>query len=410
MYKGKHNDYDDLYEFEDIEKNSSEDIYRRRVAEQRAKRKARSSYGSGTAKRRKKINWIRILVNLAAVALIVLSLVMIVWRVGIRDELISPQSDVESKEFDPIQSSASADVQYILVCGFDEEKIRTDVNMLVCWNMKEKTASVLQIPRDTYIGNGYSYSSYDKFNAVYQSPQEGESAARAVCRKINSAFGLPVDHYVMFSLESFRNVVDTLGGVEVDVEQTMSYNGITLYPGTQVLDGKQAEIFMRVRKITGGDYDGGDIGRMKGQRKFYAGLMEKATDMSIPQLIAVLDEVKGELVTDMTYGEMKDLVSKASELDMKNVRFFGLPGEYYDYNFKQPGWISYYTVHLNEYVELANEYFNPVGHIIYAEDLAIKELSNSYESEFQTDEDRSNLTDYKESTAEEEESTDTTEY
>ncbi len=413
MYKGRNND--DLYEFDDVEENSSEDIYRRRVAEQRSRDNRNSSRrntiarNSRNAKKRKRINWIRIFVNFVAIALICFSVFMIWWRVGIRDERIDPQSDIESKEFKPIQSSTSDDVRYILVCGFDEENIRTDVNMLVCWNLKEKTASVLQIPRDTYMGDGYYHSNYDKFNAVYQNPQEGESAAKAVCRKINSAFGLPVDYYVMFSIEAFRNVVDTLGGVEVDVEQTMSYDGVTLYPGTQVLDGRQAEIFMRVRKI----YNEGDTGRMKAQRKFYAGLMEKATNMSIPQLIAVLDEVKDELVTNMTYGELRDFVSQAKDLDMKNVNFFGLPGESYDF-YRDPstksGWISFFTVHKDEYVELANKYFNPLGNTIYAEDIEIKQMSYYGESLFQEDESNSNLNDYKESTADEEETTETTAY
>lgn len=392
MSRERYDDEYNGYESEDIEKGSSEDIYRRRAAERRARR----SPNAASSRRRKKVHPLRICINIAAVLIILASAALLVWHIGFWDTKITPEADVEEKQYEPIQASADSDVEYILVCGFDESNERTDVNMLVCWDKKENTANILQIPRDTYMGDGVYHSNDDKFNATYERPRDGESKPKAVCRKINSSLGLPVDHYVMFSIKAFRDVVDTLGGVEVDVERVMSYRGVTVYPGTQVLDGDHAEVFMRYRH----GYNLGDTSRVKMQRKFYAGLAEKAKNMSLPQLIAVLDEIKDELVTDMTYGELKSTVSKASKLDMKNVRFFGLPGESYDF-YSNPsakkGWISYYTIHLDEYVDIANKYFNPGGNTIYAEDLEIKQMSAVDQSIFHNDGDGSDLTDYKES-------------
>jgi LCP family protein required for cell wall assembly len=341
---------------------------------------------------KKKINWVRILVNTVAILLIVASAGWIGARIywnSIKDQkIVSEEPEAEDKDFEPIVRSESDDIKYILVCGLDKSENLTDVIMVVCWDTKKNTANILQIPRDTF--TGYDIPS-GKINAVYGFARKGESKPLALCRRLNSQFGLPIDHYVMINISSFKKIVDALGGIEVDVVQTMYYRGVYIYPGTQVLDGKHAEVFMRFRK----GYAMGDMGRVAMQRKFYAGLGEKLKNMSIKQVIDVFNAVKDDLVTDLTYGEAKNYISEGKQLKMKKVNIFAVPGQGYD-DYSTGRWNSLYTVHKNNLIEKLNKYMNPFGELTFDEStVTIPELANN---EKDIIEEGGSLNNFKEST------------
>lgn len=374
MYK-KREDAENKFDYIiDEEESAYEQSIRRQEIRRMNNKKYQKQLKKSKNGKKKKANVIRILVNTVAILLILCSAgyigVRIYWN-NLKDkQIINEEPEAEDKNFEAIVRSDSADIKYILVCGLDKSENLTDVIMVLCWDTKKNTANILQIPRDTFTG-------YDvptgKINAVYGSARSGESKPLALCRRINSQFGLPIDHYVMINIDSFKEIVDALGGVEVDVIQTMYYKGVYIYPGTQVLDGKHAEVFMRFRK----GYSTGDMGRVAMQRKFYAGLAEELQDMSIKEVIDVFNAVKDDLVTDLTYGEAKNYISEGKQLKMKNVKIFAVPGESYD-DYSTGRWNSLYTSHRDKIIDLLNENMNPYGEITFDKStVTIPELANS---------------------------------
>jgi len=174
----------------------------------------------------------------------------------------------------------------VLIIGTDEGGGRSDTILLASIDVKTKQVSILSIPRDTRVN---IKGRYDKINHTLSYPGKEDSVIEAV--KIVT--GLPVNYYVTVDLQGFRNIIDILGGVYIDVPQNMRYTDpaqglyIDLKAGYQLLDGKKAEQFVRYRK-----YTNGDIGRVHAQQSFVSELVKQKLTL---QNIAKADEIFAEV-------------------------------------------------------------------------------------------------------------------
>ena len=112
-------------------------------------------------------------------------------------------------------------------------------------NNIDKRVSVLQIPRDTKVDNKRSDK---KINSAYF------SGIDVMKREVESVTGLSTDFFATITFDAFKEIVDALGGVTVDVPIDMNYHDpvqglvIELEAGKQKLDGEHAMMFMRFRK------------------------------------------------------------------------------------------------------------------------------------------------------------------
>ena len=109
-------------------------------------------------------------------------------------------------------SKIDQDVVNILVCGIDWDDSRTakmtDVMVYVSLDVKAGKVNLLQIPRDTYVGEP---AGTGKINAVYKDGSEKNQIMNVV-KTLNERFGLSVDHYVTVDMDSFTNAIDVLQG------------------------------------------------------------------------------------------------------------------------------------------------------------------------------------------------------
>ena len=256
----------------------------------------------------------------------------------------------------------------ILICGIDEDEDRytklTDVIMLLNFNIVDKKISILQIPRDTFIGTDKVYTG--KINGIY-SAGKNQKGIEGLSNVINSTFALPIDYYFTITMVGFRNIIDAIGGVEVDVPQSFSLEGVKISAGKQVLYGEQAEKFVRVRSI----YNDGDIGRIIAQRSFLAGLAQKLKSTSLVDMVKLIPELSKNVTSDMTVSKMMDFYKLAHTLDLTNIDIHMLPGEA-TVNENQ----SVYSLHKDKTAELLNSYFRPHSDIVPVEQLQIIELKN----------------------------------
>ncbi len=345
--------------------------------------------------KKKKRNKLRVAINVVTSIILAISLLLTaggITYLNIEDETVTNNSEV----FIPPHVSSSADVTYFLVLGCDwTETKQTDVMVVVCMDHKKDKVSMLQIPRDTYINTGY------KINSAYAMAPEGKRL-NAVCQVLSNELQIPIDHYVLFSIEAAVKVVDTLNGVKmkldypIRIENPLKFGKYyTLRPdenGYVNLSGKDAIGFMRKRKGNEVGYEtGSDIDRIKMQRKFYAALFKKLTQMSASQVATIASECMDEVQTSLTYNDALAYAYEVMKMNMKDVHIFGLPG--------QGAWHnggSYYSIHKDEYVKMFNKHFNPYGDKITVEDVGMTELhtlNGDYYYEWLTGED-STLEDY----------------
>ncbi|MPM55266.1 Transcriptional regulator LytR [bioreactor metagenome] len=263
---------------------------------------------------------------------------------------------------------------YCFVVGAtDNDGYRTDTMMLVFFEPAKQVLNILQIPRDLLIETGHDSN---KANALYA---YGKGALMKSA--LSSAFGIPIDNYVVINLTCFRTVVDKLGGVELNVPFDMDYEDpaqdlyIHLKAGLQTLDGKDAEGFVRFRY----GYVDMDYGRMNAQKMFLAALAKTVTKpMNAIKVPGLIDTVFKNMKTDLTASEMLSYATKALKIPLENIRIFSMPSEswYYD---GESGLTAYRT----ETMYIINNYFSPYDEMI--ENATLVEYGRKYETQFNLD-------------------------
>ena len=261
-------------------------------------------------------------------------------------------------------TSHGEQVQDFVVAGVDEEGYRTDLILFCRYNMADDSINVLQIPRDTRIENERNDK---KINSAYGSPEKEQT----LFDEIESVIGIRPEKSVIVSFKAFREIIDAIGGVEIDVPIRMYYHdpfqnlNIDLYPGVQLLDGKRAEMFMRFRQNDDGSgYPNGDIDRIAAQKVFYQAAFSKllsgSTILKAPKIIGVLTQ---NIKTDFTVGEMANYMGRLPRFSMDKVKIHTLPGEGgYDNN-----GVSYFFHDKEATMTLIKEHFTPQEGMVESE-------------------------------------------
>jgi LCP family protein required for cell wall assembly len=213
----------------------------------------------------------------------------------------------------------------ILVMGIDardaEENSRSDTMILASIDRKTKQIVMVWIPRDTRVE--VSPNHYDKVNSVnaLQGPEEA-------CQVVGRLLGTRIDHYVVTNFFGFKNIVDILGGVNIEVESAMTHYdpnpefSINLSPGQQRLTGAQALSYVRYR---GGPT--ADIGRTARQQKFIKALAREMFKTStIAKLPDLIPEISKHIHTNIPASDLLFLMQVARSFDATGIVTQTLPG------------------------------------------------------------------------------------
>ncbi|MBI4733567.1 MAG: LCP family protein, partial [Rubrobacteridae bacterium] len=167
--------------------------------------------------------------------------------------------------------------------GVAGEPARSDTIMVLRMNPEKKIGYLISIPRDSWVkieGHGKK-----KINAAFQ--YGGPSLMIDTVREFT---GLDINHYAIVDFQGFKEIVDALGGIDIDVEKDLRDRKLQmdLHPGYQHLDGEEALKYVRIRHC---DDDFGRIGR---QQKFLKAVMDKLLRLSsvfrVPQLANIASQ------------------------------------------------------------------------------------------------------------------------
>ena len=256
-----------------------------------------------------------------------------------------------------------------LVCGLDESGQMTDIIMVASIDLKKNTVNVLQIPRDTYVESGVG--STNKINSAYGSGEKSVTPINRLIKVINEQYQLKIDHYATVTIKSFRNIVDAIGGVPIDMPYQIGNAELGIIPaGKQTLDGKHAEWLVRHRHT----YADQDIGRMKILRLFLASALQQVKKIGTKEVTKIIPAVYGNVTTDLSMSDMKKYASLALNINMDSIKMFIVPGEGITYKGQ-----SVWSMHYYETADMLNEYFRPYGDDVPASSLKIKELAHTGE-------------------------------
>ncbi len=278
--------------------------------------------------RRRTVQAKRRLSHLALCCLISLSLLLsaVLWdKAGQREETV------------PAISLLPKTDRTVLVLGKDAVGHNTDVILLCRLDGKTGRATLLQIPRDTFIA---VEDTPKKLNALYgiclaevrraEAKKPEKRAMETVTSQLAEALGTAIDDYILLDLRVFRQAVDAVGGVTLTLPADLDYDDpeqglhIHLKQGSQTLNGEAAEQFIRFRA----DYIRGDLGRIDAQKLFLAAFFRQVREEASPtQLIALGEILLPGVVTSLAVTDLPGLIGTVGSLPLSAVRMATAPGE-----------------------------------------------------------------------------------
>ena len=223
----------------------------------------------------------------------------------------------------------------ILVMGVDDPThhgSRTDTMMVVSVDPGTGDVGVLSIPRDTRVWIP-ERNRWDRVNAAYA--YGGSTLALST---VSHFLQTPIEYYVVTDFSGFKGIVDTLGGVEINVARRMYYVDnaqglrIDLQPGLQTLDGDKALQYVRFRDRLGDislvdptnqQYDG----RVERQRQFIAATIEQLLrPSSITKLPSLVQQVWNMVDTNVSLDKVLPLAVAATRFSEDKVQTSVVPG------------------------------------------------------------------------------------
>ena len=210
----------------------------------------------------------------------------------------------------------------LLVLGRDRAAGLTDSIFIVTVEENNGTLRILQIPRDTYAE--YTQRDYKKLNGAY-----GTLGLGGVKNFLSEALGVPLDYVLAMDLDCVSELVDAVGGVDVELTQPMSYSDpeqglvIDLPAGMQRLDGSSAEHYLRYRS----GYANADLGRMDAQKRFIAAFSRRCRELGKGALMGVLWKLFPHVETDLPIHRATSLVQLLLQCNADELPMLTAPGQ-----------------------------------------------------------------------------------
>jgi len=216
----------------------------------------------------------------------------------------------------------------LLVLGLDKEEVRSDVIVLFNYSPEFGKVNILSIARDTRV--------FIKGKAVKINALVGMGGEQLIADRIENMTGIPVDYYLTLNFDGFKEVVDTLGGVQVNVPINMNYDDpdqdlhIHLQKGIQILNGDEAEQFVRYRKGNrqGQGYSDGDIGRITAQQEFIKALVQQKFKLKyLSKADDIYSILREDMRTNIEIGDIRHYIKGLKNIHSEEINTFTIPGE-----------------------------------------------------------------------------------
>lgn len=225
----------------------------------------------------------------------------------------------------------------------------TDTIMLVSLKPSTKKAAMLSIPRDMMINiEDVGWQKINTINAFAERKKEG-SGGEAISQALSDILEIPIHYYIRVDFEGFVNIINHLGGVEVDVENTLSdyhypvagkedsedyyarFEHLYIEKGLKKMDGELALKYARSRYAQG--VEGSDFARARRQQKIIQAAKDKllsAENLLKPSMIvSIVSELNEHVSFNLkTWEAMKmwQLFKNINSEDISNYVLDDSPG------------------------------------------------------------------------------------
>jgi LCP family protein required for cell wall assembly len=209
----------------------------------------------------------------------------------------------------------------VLLLGYQNDEGNSDTIVLAHLDIDRRTATLVSIPRDTWVaipGHGHQ-----KINSAI-----GFGGASLSAKVVSDLVGVPIDATIAVQPEGAKQLVDAMGGMNVDVEHDMDYDDnygnlhIHLRKGEQYLTGGQVLEYLRFRHDAESDW-----GRVRRQQAVLKALVNQMSQpqnwAKLPRLLAL---ARTDMSTRLSDAQLAALLEIYRGVPDDNVRTFTMPG------------------------------------------------------------------------------------
>jgi LCP family protein required for cell wall assembly len=210
----------------------------------------------------------------------------------------------------------------------DTEPTRTDALVLVRIARDSGRVSMLSIPRDLWVS--YASGGEGRVNGAYAAGEKryGPGGGAAVAKStVGRLLDLKVDHFVLINFQGFETLINSLGGITVDVPEaihdpaypTLDYGTIDVRfrAGPQLMDGERALIYSRTRHADS------DFGRNQRQQLVLMAIFDRIRERGLLQQLTSLDDytgaLRGYVQTDLSRSRMLEVAGFARDISADDV-------------------------------------------------------------------------------------------
>ncbi len=205
-----------------------------------------------------------------------------------------------------------------------------DSIMIASIDPQTKTISLLSVPRDLYVsipGDGK-----EKINAAHSIGESGKTKGGGpvlLKQVVTTALDVPIDYFIRIDFDGFKEIIDTIGGITVDVQkaikdplypdaQMKGYDPFSITAGIHQLDGKTALKYARSRETTS------DFDRARRQQEIIIAIRDKMLSAKVlanPKKVTDIVTLLGKhILTDMNASDMEHFILLAKDFGKPTIR------------------------------------------------------------------------------------------
>jgi LCP family protein required for cell wall assembly len=261
----------------------------------------------------------------------------------------------------------------VLVMGLDSREAesddipRTDTMILFSLDPESRTAGMLSIPRDLWVGiPGFDHNKINtayRLGEVYNVSERGPGLA---LHTVEEFLGMEIDYYAMVDFLAFENFIDELGGITINLSEKIvidplgKHNTTTLKAGEHVLPGHLALAYARSRNTTGSDFD-----RAKRQQQVIMAIRDRILSAELlPTLIknspALYQNLSSGINSNLTLVQLVRLAWIAQQIPDESIRQGVIGVDQVDFAFSYDGQDILRPLP-NEILQLRDEIFTLSG-------------------------------------------------
>jgi LCP family protein required for cell wall assembly len=225
---------------------------------------------------------------------------------------------------DSLTSLRGDDRWDILILGHQPTGGLTDSIMVLSYKKETGQAALFSIPRDLWVT--IPEDSKQRINYAYVAGERKNSnggGLELAKEVVSNVTGLDIDFAIAGDVTALKDIVDALGGIEIEEDRYFSLdfygNYVKIKPGKNELSGSETLAYVGSRAIAPADF-----GRMERQQKVLVAIKDKAFSLGVlsrpDRIWNIFNSIDKHIETDIPLSQMKDLIKVLSSLEIKDIK------------------------------------------------------------------------------------------